>query len=646
MRFALALALFSVASSAAFGAQSPVADAAERRDMAGLQALLKQKADVNAPQGDGTTALHWAAFNDDLPAARLLLAAGAKAEAVTRVGAITPLLMASRNGSAGLAAALLNAGADVNRAGAEGATPLMQAAASGSVETVKLLLDRGAAVDAKDHAHAQTPLMFAASLNRAAVVKVLLARGADASLTTKVTKLERMRVDIDGNPIPAEGEKPAPKAAEKPPAADAEKKPAAGANAPAAPPVPADPIATLTALVQRLSARIGELEKYPDALHAGEIVAVETNPAAAPGGRGGGGRGGGAGAAPGAAPAAAGGRGGGGRAGDVAFLGPREVGTTVVGGMTALLFAARDGQFDALRELVAGGANLNEVSMSDKTSPLVMAIINGHLDIAKYLLDHGAGANLATTAGLTPLYATIDVQWAPHAWFPQPNTTQEKVSYLDLVKALLAHNANPNARLGKKLWFRGLAQDPSWVDPAGSTPFWRAAQSDDLAVMKLLVDAGAYPDAPSAGGDTPLMVAAGIGWMANHTANSSEQWLAAVKYCVELGADVNAADARGYTALHGAAYIGNNAMVQYLVDKGAKIDAVTKAGDTVADMANGPTRFGLPHAETVALLEKLGSKNSHNCRSDQCIPPPREERAPATAPSVTPKKPSAEDPKK
>jgi ankyrin repeat protein len=355
--------------------------------------------------------------------------------------------------------------------------------------------------------------------------------------------------------------------------------------------------------VQKLTARVEELERYPDARHAGEVVAIEATPAAAGAGRGGG------------------------RAGDVAFLGPREVGTTTVGGMTALLFAARDGQFDALRELVAGGANVNEVSTTDKTSPLVMAIVNGHFDIAKYLLEHGAGANLATTAGLTPLYAAIDVQWAPHAWFPQPNTAQEKVTYIDLIKTLLAHNANPNARLGKKLWFRGLAQDPTWVDPAGSTSFWRAAQSDDLAVMKLLVDAGAYPDAPSAAGDTPLMVAAGIGWMANHSANSSEQWLAAVKYCVELGADVNAVDSRGYTALHGAAYIGDNAMVQYLVDRGAKIDAVTKAGDTVADMANGPTRFGLPHAETVALLEKLGSKNNHNCRSDQCIPPPKEERA-------------------
>jgi ankyrin repeat protein len=88
---------------------------------------------------------------------------------------------------------------------------------------------------------------------------------------------------------------------------------------------------------------------------------------------------------------------------------------------------------------------------------------------------------------------------------------------------------------------------------------------------------------------------------------------------VELGSDVHAADSRGYTPLHGAAYIGNNEMVMYLVSKGAKVDARSKAGDSPVDMANGPTRFGQPHPETVALLEKLGSPNSHNCRSDQCV---------------------------
>ena len=94
---------------------------------------------------------------------------------------------------------------------------------------------------------------------------------------------------------------------------------------------------------------------------------------------------------------------------------------------------------------------------------------------------------------------------------------------------------------------------------------------------------------------------------------------AVIKYCVELGNDVNAADNRGYSALHGAAYLGDNDMINYLVSKGAKVEAKSKGGDSPADMANGPTRFGQPHPESLALLEKLGSPNSHNCRSDQCV---------------------------
>jgi uncharacterized protein len=121
--------------------------------------------------------------------------------------------------------------------------------------------------------------------------------------------------------------------------------------------------------------------------------------------------------------------------------------------------------------------------------------------------------------------------------------------------------------------------------------------------------------------------------MANHSNNLPGGWLAAIKYCVELGSDVNAVDSRGYTALHGAAYIGDNDAVRFLVSKGAKIDAKSRAGDTVADMANGPARFGLPHPETVALLESLGSANSHNCRFDQCLVAPKEDRKPAVQPA-------------
>jgi ankyrin repeat protein len=276
--------------------------------------------------------------------------------------------------------------------------------------------------------------------------------------------------------------------------------------------------------------------------------------------------------------------------------------------------------------LIEAGADVNESGAGDKMSPLVMAIGNGHYDLAKFFLDHGADPNLASDIGLTALYATVDMQWAPYAWLPQPITAQEKVTYLDLMTALLDHGAKPNARLQRKVWFRTLAGDSSWVDTAGATAFWRAAQSDDLAAMRLLVARGADPKIPSTAGVTPLMVAAGLGWAPNFSRNAPDSWMAAVKYCVELGADVNGADTKGYTALHGVAFRGDNEMIGFLVEKGAKVDGKTKKGDTIADMANGPIAHSIPHPETVALLEKLGSANSHNCRSDQCVPPTLEDK--------------------
>jgi hypothetical protein len=110
----------------------------------------------------------------------------------------------------------------------------------------------------------------------------------------------------------------------------------------------------------------------------------------------------------------------------------------------------------------------------------------------------------------------------------------------------------------------------------------------------------------------------------------------AVKYLVQHGADVNAAGTRGYTALHAAAYIGNDELILYLMDHGADVKVVAKDKNTVADMANGPTRFGMPHPETVALLEKLGSANSHNCRSDQCLVAPKDDRKPTPSTSSPP----------
>ena len=125
-----------------------------------------------------------------------------------------------------------------------------------------------------------------------------------------------------------------------------------------------------------------------------------------------------------------------------------------------------------------------------------------------------------------------------------------------------------NAAIAEKLWFRSFTNDYTWVDPAGATPFWRAAQSSDIAAMKLLVEMA--PSKRPTLADTPLMAAAGIGWAANWSVNAPYPDVDAVKYCVELGNDVNAADNRGFTALHGAAYLGNNDMVNFLVEKGAR----------------------------------------------------------------------------
>jgi ankyrin repeat protein len=555
-------------------ADSSLADAAMAGNRAAVTALLTQKADVNAPQGDGTTALHWAAFHDDAEMVKALLAAGANPKAVTREGAITPLSMACTNGNAAVIEALLKAGADANEKNANGTTALMTAASSGSVEALRVLLDRGADLQAKESAHGQTALMFAAALDRTAAVRYLLSRGAQPNVASTARPVERVRFDQDGNIVE---DRPAGGGRGGRPVSAAQQDKADEA---------ADAAKAEEARKAALDATKSDLELLGRSLGFQSAAVTLAKPKA--------------------------------RAGDVAARAPRRVGPEQVGGMTALLYAAREGHIETAKALLDGGADINQVS-ADKFSPLVMAIANGHLDLAKYLVDKGADPNVVATSGLTALYGAIDVQWAPHAWFPQPTTEQEKTSYLELMKDLLEHGANANAPVGEKLWFRSYTNDYTWVDPAGATSFWRAAQSSDIAAMHLLIDHGADPKLATKSGDTPLMAAAGIGWAANWTVNAPYNFTEAVKYCVELGNDVNAVDNRGYTALHGAAYLGKNDMVEYLVSKGAKVAAKSKAGDSPADMANGPTRFGQPHPETVALLEKLGSPNSHNCRSDQCV---------------------------
>jgi len=601
--------LFITALLSSAAGDTRLADAAQQDDKAAVRDLLNQKADVNKAQGDGMTALHWAASNDDLELIQMLLDAGANVKAETRLGAVTPLFMACKNGAAPIIEALLKAGASATAPDAHGTTPLMIAAAAGGAEAVKVLLEHGADVNAKETSHEQTALMFAAAFNRDAAIKVLVADGADAKMTSKAvdpgcgsvfdvngcveTDENGDPVDENGTPLPKEKDKDKEKTAGQPASPDGK---------PAVPDKSAE-VAELQAQVQKLSAEVDELKKHPSDKKKNSKDAAGEKVAAAKKNR-------------------------------------ERRGATVMGGMTALLFAARDGQMDAARALVETGADVNEVGSGEKMTPMVLAISNGHYDLAKYLLDHGADPKLASESGLTALYATIDMQWAPYAWFPQPITAQEKISYLDLMKALMDHGADPNARLKKRAWFRALPDDSTWVDPVGATPFWRAAQSDDLAAMRLLVEHGANPWLGTTQGDTPLMVAVGMGWALNFSRNAPDSWMAAAKYCLDLDADVNAADEKGYTALHGAAFRGDNEMINFLVKSGAKVNVKTKKGDTVADMANGPFHHSIPHPETLALLEKLGSASSNNCRSDQCVPQIEEGKKAAVADASASTKPA------
>src|SRR5205823_11946691 len=211
-------------------------------------------------------------------------------------------------------------------------------------------------------------------------------------------------------------------------------------------------------------------------------------------------------------------------------------------------------------------------------------------------------------------------QWAVRSWSPAPIVDNEKVTHLDLIKALLDHGADIEARMGGRLWMRIRGSGP---EINGATAFWRAAESNDLPAMKLLVSRGSNPNIPTAKNCAPITVAAGVGHSHQAANFAPDARLATVKYLVEeLGADVNSKDDTGFTPLQGAALVGDNDMILYLVSKGGNVktrsntvfargaddapaDVAPGTGETVADMANGPRETALVFPETVALLGKL-----------------------------------------
>lgn len=584
------VAFMAVVLLGATGPESPVADAAMRGQVDAVQALLARGADVNVPQGDGMTALHWAAERGDEALVRLLLDAGAEASATTRNGNYTPLHLAARSGDAVIVKALLDAGADVTaRTSTGGALAIHMAAAATSAEAIEALVAAGAEVDATDEAFGQTPLMFAAAAGRLPTVKALLAAGADVGLTSSVVDIAE-RAQRDRAAQVARNRRVRAAYAERMgrPAAEAPQREQRGQQQPA----------------QRGQGQPGQDGEYlpqrmqedVEPLSYGQLVGGQ-------------------------------------------------------GGLAALHYAVRQGFGDVAHALLDAGAEINQVTGGDHTSPLVMACINGYFDLGLELLDRGADVNLTTDAGVSPLFAVINTHWAPKSRYPQQMAyMNQKAGYMQMMRTFLEAGADPNVRLTKHLWFLGYNFDLLQVDVAGATPFWRAAYATDVPAMKLLVEHGADPNIPTKkvparrGGESdqgdvgdndpsglppvpvggpavyPIHAASGVGYGEGFAGNAHRHvpdgWVPAVRYLVEeLGADINARDHNGYSALHHAAARGDVELIQYLADHGADVTVVSRRDQTAADMANGPVQRVQPWPEALELLEKLGSKNNHRCVS-------------------------------
>jgi ankyrin repeat protein len=275
------------------------------------------------------------------------------------------------------------------------------------------------------------------------------------------------------------------------------------------------------------------------------------------------------------------------------------------GGFTALLFAARGGFTECARILLDHGADIKSAD-PDGTSALVLAIINGHSDTAEFLLDRKADPNAADSMGRAALFAAVDMRDMYGSNRPAPKDTN-KVEPMDLIKMLLDHGADPNAKLAKLIPPRAVLDFPDMMMGEGATPFLRAAKSSDVPLMQLLLEHGADPKVVTKGGVTALMVAAGMGH--EKTVRGGEQPIEAMKICLEKGVDINAAtDKTLNTALHAAAGQGTDDIVQFLADHGAKLDAKDNKERTPLDVALGlkADAVGVEvHQSTADLLRKL-----------------------------------------
>jgi len=511
---------------------SPVADAAEKQDFAALKTLIAQKADVNAAQDNGSTALQWAVHWDNAEAVDLLLKAGADTKAATRLNA-TALYLAAESGNPVMLQKLLAAGADPNQTVlSQNETPLMFAARAGNAEAVRVLLDKGAKIDATEKLRGSTALLWAAEQNHPEVLKLLIERGAKVDAQTSVAAPAAGR----GGGGAAKGKAAAPKGL-----------PAGDAPAPAAAKGKAAPAA-----------------------------ADDDDP-------------------------------------DAAFARPPAGGN---GGITALILATREGGLESMKVLLDAGAPINQQSANGNTA-LIVAAMNGNAATVNYLLERGADVNLANAQGWTPLYLTIKARTMEKGTMPNPLV--DKDGLYKAIEFMVKHGVNVNARIrGNTEVHNGIAA--TWLREAGATAFLRAAFCADLPVMKFLLANGADPNIATTDNTTALMALSGVGYADGFTRDfgTEKESLEAMQILIDRGAQVNAVNSDGVTALHGAAHKNFLAGIEYLVSKGGDL-AIRSHRETQYERKGGPGNTALDwatgiqigmqsaiyHEEAVALISKL-----------------------------------------
>lgn len=508
---ALALTYPAVGANAA---DRPVADAAARGGIETVRGLLRGGADVNMAQGDGMTALHWAADRGDVELGRLLIYAGGNVNVGTRIGRYTPLHIAARRGHAGIMKVLLEAKANPNAATTNsGVLPLHLAAASGNIAAVTALLEAGADIDAAEGAWGQTPLIFAAAAGRVEVIETLLKAGADPAITAWVVdvvdrekadraaekRLTQFLADFKDKAGGGTGWRPSPSQVQAAldvsreiqrkwpdvpdPADDKKADDEAGdedddADKTVSTDDAEEPAATTDTVMYNADGEPVGDTKVSAGKPASPATTVAYNADAEP------------------------------VDDDDAETEedkpkPPSYGELVGswGGLTPLLHAVRQGHAEASLTLLEGGADINQASAGDQTTPLLMAAVNGHFDLALTLLGKGADPNLTSAAGTTALFAVLERTWASKASYAHPiEHQQQKATHLDVMKALLEAGAEPNIRLAKHLWYTEYTFSVlrrAGIHLQGATPFWRAAQALDVDAMRLLKDYGADPNIPT-----------------------------------------------------------------------------------------------------------------------------------------------------